>query len=295
MTSILLSQLLIFDINTSNLDYLVSIDFENSLTANLLHRSRRVIQFEMINLNFSRMITNRILSFNIYLIYSATLQIVRDVFCLCNERQRVFQAFFVDVVISYSFFSWRMSFYIRSVWFLFSRWSITWKNRVFWIIFVSTCLLDENEVCDEDILSLNKKTRKVNIDEEEIYLGIRVVVGLNWTRARAFNPRFGQGWTYSSRPSGSNELRFLFERSNELRFLLGRITRARTFVRRIESNRHTCSSNTQLEFRLIQKSRVELSNRGLNSQFCSTGWAEQAILFDGLTWVSSFVRARVLD
>jgi hypothetical protein len=83
--------------------------------------------------------------------------------------------------------------------------------------------------------------------------------------------------------------------SNGLRFLSGRITRARTFVRRVESNRHTCPSSTQPEFRFIQKSRIGLSNRGLNSQFCPTGWAGQAILSDELTWVSSFVRARALD
>jgi hypothetical protein len=83
--------------------------------------------------------------------------------------------------------------------------------------------------------------------------------------------------------------------SNGLGFLSGRVTRARTFVRRIGSDRHTCPSGTQPEFRLIQKSRVGLSNRGLNSQFCPTGWAEQAILSDGLAWVSSFVRARALN
>jgi hypothetical protein len=108
---------------------------------------------------------------------------------------------------------------------------------------------------------------------------IRVTVGLGWTRARAFNPRFGQGWTYPSRPSGSNGLGFLS----------GRVTRARTFVRRIGSDRHTCSSSAQSEFRLIQKARIERSTLGLIIKFCSTNWTEQAILSEPESWASSGV------
>jgi hypothetical protein len=111
----------------------------------------------------------------------------------------------------------------------------------------------------------------------------RPILGLGRIGHTLFARASWTGWGFC--PNGSDGLRFLFER----------ITRSRTFARRIESDRHTCSSNTQSEFRLIQKSRIELSNRGLNSQFCPTNWAEQAILFDGLTSVSSFVRARVLD
>ncbi len=107
----------------------------------------------------------------------------------------------------------------------------------------------------------------------------RVTVELNWTRARMSNPRFGQDWTYPSRPSGSNGLGFLS----------GRITRARTFVRRIESNRHSCSSNAQSEFRLIQKARIEKSILGLIIKFCSTDWTEQAILSESELWASSGV------
>jgi hypothetical protein len=55
----------------------------------------------------------------------------------------------------------------------FSRWSIAWKNRVFLTIFASTCLLDEDDVCDEDIVCwLNKK---VNIDEEKITSGYELM------------------------------------------------------------------------------------------------------------------------
>jgi hypothetical protein len=107
----------------------------------------------------------------------------------------------------------------------------------------------------------------------------RVIVGLGWTRARAFNPRIGQGWAHSFCPRGLNGFGFLSER----------IDRIRVLVRRIGSDRHTCSSNTQPESRLIQKSRVEWSILGLDGQVCSTDWAEQAILFEPESWASSGV------
>ncbi len=125
-------------------------------------------------------------------------------------------------------------------------------------------------------LLLDETTRRRSLVDNDRN---RMTVELGWTRARAFNPRFGQGWTYPSRPSGSDGLEFLS----------GRITRARTFVRRIESNRHTCSSNAQPEFRLIQEARVERPTLGLTIKFCPTGWTEQAILFEPELWASSGV------
>jgi hypothetical protein len=107
----------------------------------------------------------------------------------------------------------------------------------------------------------------------------RVAVGLGWTRARASNPRVGQGWAHSFCPEELNGFGFLFKR----------IDRIRVLVRLIESNKHTCSSSTQSEFRFIQKSRVEWSILGLNGQICSTGWAEQAILSELELWASSDV------
>ncbi len=170
----------------------------------------------------------------------------------------------------------------------------------------------------QNVCSWNKSSNTfVNSDSSSMsYVACRVIVELNWIRARVFNSRFEQDWTYSSRSSESNELRFLFER----------VTRARTFVRRIESNKHICSSEL-LELELLfdelnqtdifvrralnsnfdSYKNLELSSQivswtvdfvrrtELNKQFCSTSWAEQAILFDKLTWVSSFVRARVLN
>jgi hypothetical protein len=107
----------------------------------------------------------------------------------------------------------------------------------------------------------------------------RVTVGLDWTRARASNPRIGQDWTHSFYSKELNEFGFLFERIDRIRIL----------VRRVESNRHTCSSSIQSESRLIQKSRVEWSTLGLNDQVCSTNWAEQAILSEPESWASSGV------
>jgi hypothetical protein len=104
----------------------------------------------------------------------------------------------------------------------------------------------------------------------------RVAVGLGWTRARASNPRIGQGWTHSFCSRELNGFEFLFER----------IDRVRILVRRIELNRHTCSSSTQFKSRLIQKSRIEWSILGLNDQVCSTDWAEQAILSEPESWAS---------
>jgi hypothetical protein len=76
-------------------------------------------------------------------------------------------------------------------------------------------------------------------------------------------------------PSGLNEFGLSFDKLN----------RTQRLVRRIKSNRHTCSSSTQSEFRLIQKSRIGWPTLGLDDQFCPTGWAKQAILSDGLAWV----------
>jgi hypothetical protein len=144
----------------------------------------------------------------------------------------------------------------------------------------------------------------------------RVIVELSWTWARMFNSRFEQTWTYFSRSSESNELRFLFER----------VTRARTFVREVESNKHICSSellelgllfdelneinifvrralnsnfdsykNLELSFRIVSWIVDFVRQAELNKQFRSTNEAEQAILLDELTWVLNFVRAQALN
>ncbi len=106
-----------------------------------------------------------------------------------------------------------------------------------------------------------------------------MVVGLNWTRARAFNPRVGQGGTHSFCPGGLDGFGFLS----------GRIGRVRVLVRRVESDRSICSSNAQPEFRPIQKARVGRPTLGLAIKFCPTGWTKQAILSEPESWTSSGV------
>ncbi len=84
------------------------------------------------------------------------------------------------------------------------------------------------------MIGLNSSNSKKSSPSHTNFSGLnRVAVGLSWTRARASNPRFEQGWVHSFCPKELNELEILFER----------IKRVRVLVRRIKSNRHTCSSN----------------------------------------------------
>jgi hypothetical protein len=106
-----------------------------------------------------------------------------------------------------------------------------------------------------------------------------VAVGLSWTRARASNPRVGQGWAHPFCPRGLDGFGFLS----------GRVGRVRVLVRRVGSDRHTCPSGTQPVSRLIQKSRIGWPTLGLDGQVCPTGWAEQAILSEPEPWASSGV------
>jgi hypothetical protein len=119
---------------------------------------------------------------------------------------------------------------------------------------------------------------------------------LGWVEPELGRPTLGLGrvgHTLLAR-AGRTDWGFCPDGSDGLRFLSGRVTRARTFVRRIGSDRHTCPSGTQPEFRPIQSARVGWPTLGLAIEFCPTGWAGQAILSDGLAWVVNLVRARAL-
>jgi hypothetical protein len=116
--------------------------------------------------------------------------------------------------------------------------------------------------------------------EKYITATSRVVVELSWTRARAFNPRFGQSWTYPSRSSGSDGMGFLS----------GRVTRARTFVRRMKSNRHTCSTNWIEQAYLSVESSIRISAHTKSSNWEINPRIDHRILFDGLNWTSNPVR-----
>jgi hypothetical protein len=111
-------------------------------------------------------------------------------------------------------------------------------------------------------------------------LWIRVTVGLGWTRARASNPRVGQGWTYPSRPSGSDGLGFLSER-------VGRIG---VFVRAGYSGSDFCPTNWIGQAYLFVGHSIRISAHTKISSWALKPWVEQSILSDGLSWTSNFVR-----
>jgi hypothetical protein len=108
----------------------------------------------------------------------------------------------------------------------------------------------------------------------------RVVVGLDWTRARAFNSRFGQDWTYSSRPSESNELRFLSER----------IERVEVFVRANYSSSDFCSTNWIEQTYLFVEHSIRISIHTKCSNWMINSKIDHRILFDELSWTSNPVR-----
>jgi hypothetical protein len=101
----------------------------------------------------------------------------------------------------------------------------------------------------------------------------RVTVGLGWTRARASNPRFGQGWAHTFCSRGldgfgflSDELDrvhpFCSEGLNGFGFLFDGLNRTRIFVR----------SDVQLEIVVWVEIRVECPTHGLGGRFGVSGW-----------------------
>jgi hypothetical protein len=78
--------------------------------------------------------------------HSSSWKQVQLGFFLCDETHLMSSALFADVSHLISFFI-----HIFCMTFLL-RWSYVWKNRVLSVVSASTCLSDEDEVCDEDIL-----------------------------------------------------------------------------------------------------------------------------------------------
>jgi hypothetical protein len=108
----------------------------------------------------------------------------------------------------------------------------------------------------------------------------RVAVGLSWTRARASNPRFGQGWTYPSRPSGSDGLGFLS----------GRVGRVEVFVRASYSSSDFCSTNWIGQTYLFVEHSIRISAHTKCSDWVINLRIDHRILFDELNWTSNSVR-----
>jgi hypothetical protein len=111
----------------------------------------------------------------------------------------------------------------------------------------------------------------------------RVAVGLSWTRARAFNPRFGQGWTYPSRPSGSDGLEFLSGR-------VGRVGRVGVFVRAGYSGSDFCPTGWIGQAYLFVEHSTRISAHTKCSDWVINPRIDHRILFDGLDWTSNPVR-----
>ncbi len=104
-------------------------------------------------------------------------------------------------------------------------------------------------------------TQKAIIIVEKTSLN-RMTVGLSWTRARAFNSRFGQGWTQCLSPTGWTGQALLTER----------IDRVRVFVRRVGSNKNFCPLERSIRACCMAETRVEYSTHELNDHFEISGW-----------------------
>jgi hypothetical protein len=119
-----------------------------------------------------------------------------------------------------------------------------------------------------------------SLSRNSIIIKARVTVELDWTRARASNPRFGQGWTYPSRPSGSDGLRFLS----------GRVGRVEIFVRAGYSSSDFCPTDWIEQTYLSVGHPIRISVHTKCSDWVANPRVGHRILFDGLSWTSNPVR-----
>jgi hypothetical protein len=90
----------------------------------------------------------------------------------------------------------------------------------------------------------------------------RMTVELSWTRARASNPRFGQGWTQCLSSTDWTGQALLAER----------VDRIRIFVRRVESNKNFCSLERSTRACCMIETRVECSTHELSDHFEVSDW-----------------------
>jgi hypothetical protein len=112
-----------------------------------------------------------------------------------------------------------------------------------------------------------------------------VTVGLGWTRARASNPRVGQGWTHLICPGGLDGFGFLSDGLN----------RTSTFGRAGWSDSGSCSTGWigQVSLSVGRSTRISAHTK-------SSGWEANPrvghqILPDGLDWTDNSVRRVELD
>jgi hypothetical protein len=108
----------------------------------------------------------------------------------------------------------------------------------------------------------------------------RVTVGLGWTRARASNPRFGQGWTQCLSPTGWTGQALLAER----------VGRVRVFVRRVESDTAFRSTGWIGQTYLSVGHPTRISAHIKISGWVTNPRVGPRILSDGLNWTDNSVR-----
>ncbi len=108
----------------------------------------------------------------------------------------------------------------------------------------------------------------------------RVIVGLGWTRARASNPRFGQGWTQCLSPTGWTGQALLAER----------IDRIRVFVRRVGSNTAFRPTNWIGQAYLFVEHSTRISAHTKISDWAANSRVGPRILSDELDWTDNSVR-----
>ncbi len=111
----------------------------------------------------------------------------------------------------------------------------------------------------------------------------RMTVGLNWTRARAFNPRFEQNWVHFFCSRELNELGSCSKELIEFEFLFDELYRTRIFVR----------SNIQFETVVWVEIRIECSTHELSDRLRCRVESEHANSFELELWISS--RALILE
>jgi hypothetical protein len=108
----------------------------------------------------------------------------------------------------------------------------------------------------------------------------RVAVGLGWTRARAFNPRVGQGWAHPFCPGGLDGFGFLS----------GRIDRVRVLVRRDGSDTVEWSTGWIGQAYFFVGRPIRISAHTKSSGREANPRVGYQILFDGLNWTDNSVR-----
>jgi hypothetical protein len=113
----------------------------------------------------------------------------------------------------------------------------------------------------------------------------RVAVGLGWTRARASNPRVGQGWTHLICPGGLDGFGFLSDG----------LDRTSTFGRADWSGSSSCPTDWIGQAYLSVGRSTRISAHTKSSDWKANPRVDHQILSDELNWTDNSVRRVELD